>query len=382
MQKNKTNVVLLGSTGSIGQQTLDIVRDNPDKFLIIGLAAGNNIEILIEQINEFKPKFIYSLEKTALPSGTDYISMSDMATHSDTDLVIVATTGRVGLNPVLAAVKTRKRIAIANKEVLVMAGEIIMSQASKYRAQILPIDSEHSAIWQCLQGEDTEISRIILTASGGPFYRYDKSDLEYVSVEQTLKHPTWKMGKKVTIDSATLMNKGLEIIEAHWLFSVPYHKIEVVIHPSSIIHSLVQFIDGSVKAQMSIPDMHLPIQYALSYPHRLFNKLPQLDLAQINALTFEIVSYDKFPCLSLALEAGKEGGTCPAVLCAADEIAVQLFLEKRIGFTDIAKIVSETLDKNTNKTNPSLEEILEADRWARETAMEVYKQRDFKYTGK
>ncbi len=382
MQKNRTNIVLLGSTGSIGRQTLDIIRDNPDKFLITGLAAGNNIDLLREQVKEFKPRFIYSLEKMKAPPGTNIISMEDMASHVDTDIVIAATTGKAGLSPVLSAIKAGKRIAIANKEVLVMAGEIIMSEAKKQHAQILPVDSEHSAIWQCVQGEDTEISRIILTASGGPFYRNTKSTLKQISVEQSLKHPTWKMGKKVTIDSATLMNKGLEKIEAHWLFDVPYRKIEVIIHTSSIVHSMVQFIDGSIKSQMSYPDMRLPIQYALSYPHRFPSKLPQLDLTQISPLTFEAVDYGKFPCLSLAITAGEEGGTQPAVLCAADEIAVQLFLEKRIGFTDIAKIVQGTLEKNTNKSSPSLQEILEADRWARETAMKIYKKSSFKYKRK
>jgi len=251
----------------------------------------------------------------------------------------------------------------------VMAGEIIVREAGLHQAQILPIDSEHSAIWQCLQGEENKPRRLFLTASGGPFYHYSQSQLAEVTPEQALKHPVWKMGKKVTIDSATLMNKGLEIIEAHWFFSFPFDSIEILIHPQSIVHSMVEFTDGSLKAQLSSPDMRLPIQYALSYPRRWSNsELPRLDWNKINSLHFEPVDYDRFSCLKLAMDAGKSGGTYPAVLCAADAVAVELFLSHRIGFIDIAKIVQTTLEQHRNIPQPSLEEILAADNWARECA--------------
>jgi 1-deoxy-D-xylulose-5-phosphate reductoisomerase len=250
-----------------------------------------------------------------------------------------------------------------------MAGEIILREASMHHAQILPIDSEHSAIWQCLQGEQSGPQKLLLTASGGPFYHYSQAQLAEVTPEQALQHPVWKMGKKVTIDSATLMNKGLEVIEAHWLFSLPIDSIQVLIHPQSIVHSMVEFADSSLKAQLSWPDMRLPIQYALSYPLRWANpELPRLDWDKINALNFEPIDYDRFPCLKLAMDAGKSGGTYPAVLCAADEVAVQLFLDHRIGFTDIARIVQETLEQHPNIDEPSLDEILAADNWAREYA--------------
>jgi len=281
--------------------------------------------------------------------------------------VIVATSGKAGLSPTLAAIKAGKTVALANKEVLVMAGEIISQEANSHKSQILPIDSEHSAIWQCLLGEKAKPQRLFLTASGGPFYNYSTSQLEKVTVEQALYHPIWRMGRKVTVDSATLMNKGLETIEAHWLFAIPLENIEILIHPQSIVHSLVEFADGSVKAQLSIPDMRLPIQYALTYPQRLPNlELPRLDWNKIEALTFELVDCERFPCLKLALDAGKSGGTYPTVLCAADEVAVELFLAREISFTDIAKMVQKTLEQHKNITQPSLEEILAADAWARE----------------
>jgi 1-deoxy-D-xylulose-5-phosphate reductoisomerase len=276
------------------------------------------------------------------------------------------------LAPALAAISAGKKIALANKEILAMAGEIITTEARGHKAKILPIDSEHSAIWQCLRGERAGVARLILTASGGPFYHHSESDLAEVTVEESLTHPTWKMGKKVTIDSATLMNKGLEAIEAHWLFSLPFSKIDMVIHPQSIIHSLVEFIDGSIKAQLSFPDMRLPIQYALFYPKRLSNpKLPHLDLEHTNPLTFEPVNYDNFPCLQLALEAGKKGGTYPAVLCAADEIATEFFLNKRISFTNIAEVIAKTITLHQCTMNPKLDDIMDADAWARETATKV-----------
>lgn len=369
MPRNKKNLVILGSTGSIGLQTLDIVRRFPDKFRIVGLASGSNITLLKQQIDEFQPVFYYSENSSQLSTSAKVISMEEMAKAKDVDLVVVATSGKAGLLPSLSAIKSHRNIAIANKEVLVMAGHIVTKMAKKYKIEIIPVDSEHSAIWQCLRGENNPVKRIILTASGGPFYKYDSSRMSDVTVEETLNHPTWRMGKKVTVDSATLMNKGLEKIEARWLFNSPYDAIDIVIHRQSLIHSLVEFIDGSVKAQLSYPDMHYPIQYALTYPERYYNpELKYLDLPEIGSLNFEPVEYDRFPCLSLALQAGRKGDTYPVVLCAADEIAVELFLNGLIKFTSIAGIISDVLDKHQHVANPDIDDIMAADLWARDIA--------------
>ena len=280
--------------------------------------------------------------------------------------------GNGGFSLLLAAVKAGKRLALANKESLVMAGEIITAEARRSGAKILPVDSEHSAIWQCLEGEREKPSRIILTASGGPFYHYSPARLDRVTVEQALKHPSWRMGKKVTIDSATLMNKGLEVIEAHWLFDLPFDSITVLVHPQSIIHSMVEFIDGSVKAQLGCPDMRLPIQYALSYPERLPNpQLPKLNWESIKELTFEPPDPENFPSLKLAIDAGRRGGTYPAVLCGADEVAVELFLSGRIKFTDIARLVEGALESHKASSHPTVAEILAADSWARERVIQL-----------
>jgi 1-deoxy-D-xylulose-5-phosphate reductoisomerase len=365
-------LAILGSTGSIGQQTLEVVRAFPDRFRIIGLAAGQNLERLARQVEEFKPALIYHQGKRTRPTkaGCELLSLEDMARHPEVDAVVIATSGKAGLAPTLAAVKAGKNVALANKESLVAAGEIIAREAKANGAQILPIDSEHSAIWQCLQGEKQSPVRIILTASGGPFRHYTKARLSRVTPAQALKHPSWQMGKKVTVDSATLMNKGLEVIEAHWLFDLPIDRVTVIIHPQSIIHSMVEFADGAVKAQLSHPDMRLPIQYALAYPERWPNpELPRLDWSQIKELTFEPPDFNTFPCLRLAIEAGKQGGTYPAVLCAADEVAVELFLAQRIKFTDIARLVGLALSKHKSIAHPSLEEIMAADAWAREKVM-------------
>jgi 1-deoxy-D-xylulose-5-phosphate reductoisomerase len=359
-------VAVLGSTGSIGRQTLKVISAHPKHFRIVGLAAGRNLDLLSRQISQFKPRFIYSQDKKANLQG-EFLSLEEMASHPEVDMVVIATSGKWGLKPTLAAVRAGKRIALANKESLVMAGEIIIAEAKQKGAKILPVDSEHSAIWQCLEGEKEKPTKIILTASGGPFYKYSPAKLGKVTVEQALKHPSWRMGKKVTIDSATLMNKGLEVIEAHWLFDVPIDSIYVLVHPQSIIHSLVEFSDGSVKAQLGCPDMRLPIQYALSYPERLPNpELPKLDWKGIKELTFAPPDLDSFPCLKLAIEAGRKGGTYPAVLCGADEVAVELFLSGRIKFTDIAKLVEPTLAGHKAISHPTLDEILAADEWARE----------------
>jgi 1-deoxy-D-xylulose-5-phosphate reductoisomerase len=370
------NLVILGSTGSIGLQTLDIVRRFPDKFKVTGLAGGSNTALLKQQIDEFSPAFFYSVNPVEHSASAKFISMEEMVGHDDVNLVVVATAGKAGLTPTLSAIKSTKNVAIANKEVLVMAGHIVMAMADEYKIEIIPVDSEHSAIWQCLKGEEDSIARIILTASGGPFNKYSSSRIAEVTVEETLNHPTWKMGKKVTVDSATLMNKGLEKIEAHWLFSTPYDAIDIVIHPQSIIHSMVEFADGSVKAQLSYPDMHYPIQYALTYPARYHNpELASPDISKIDSLTFEPVDYSKFPCLTLALKAGEQGGSYPVALCAADEIAVELFLGGIIKFTTIADIVSGVLDKHSPVANPDIDAILTVDAWARNTARQLADKR-------
>jgi len=368
-------LAVLGSTGSIGQQTLDVVRALPHQFRIVGLAAGKNIDLLTKQINEFKPRFIYYQDKKAptrlANTECEFLSLEDIACHPQVDTVVVATSGKSGLSATLAAVKAGKNVALANKESLVMAGELITSEAKLNVAQILPIDSEHSAIWQCLKGETQPAAQLILTASGGPFRGYSPAQLKGVTTKQALSHPSWQMGRKVTIDSATLMNKGLEVIEAHWLFDMPFENIKVLIHPQSIVHSMVEFIDGSIKAQLSYPDMRLPIQYALSYPERLPNpQLPRLDWSRINNLTFEQPNLDTFSCLKLAIEAGKKGGTYPTVLCAADEVAVELFLSQRIKFIDIANLVERVLEKHQSVAHPNLEEIMAADTWAREKVVQ------------
>jgi 1-deoxy-D-xylulose-5-phosphate reductoisomerase len=365
-------IAILGSTGSIGQQALDVIRALPDELKVVALTGNENLRLLERQIREFQPKMFCCSVKPDVDHGGQFLSAEEIANHPEVDFVIVATVGKAGLSATLAALRTGKTVALANKEVLVMAGEIAVREAGTHHAQILPIDSEHSAIWQCLQGEETKPQRLLLTASGGPFYRYSRAQLAEVTPEQALQHPIWKMGRKITIDSATLMNKGLEVIEAHWLFSFSFDSIEILIHPQSIVHSMVEFTDGSLKAQLSWPDMRLPIQYALSYPRRWPNpELPRLDWNQVKSLTFEPVDYDRFPCLRLALEAGKSGGTYPAVLCAADEVAAELFLSHRIPFTDIAEIVQETLEQHRNISQPTLEEILAADNWARECATRI-----------
>lgn len=364
-------IAVLGSTGSIGQQTLDVIRNWPDKLRVVALAANKNLKLLREQIKEFQPEMYYASTPLGLEYKPTFKPLEEIAAYSEVDVVVVATSGKAGLVPTLAALSAGKSVAIANKEVLTMAGEIIVRQANLCGGRILPLDSEHSAIWQCLQGEENKVSKIFLTASGGPFYRHPESQLAKVTPKQALCHPTWKMGKKVTIDSATLMNKGLEVIEAHWLFRLPFDSIGILFHPQCIVHSLVEFKDGSLKAQLSFPDMRLPIQYALSYPERWDNpKFPRLDWSKISTLEFEPIDYARFPCLRLAIEAGKSGGTCPTALSAADEVAVELFLSHKINFTDIAKIVEATLEKHQNVAQPSLKDIMAADAWAREYAMQ------------
>ncbi|HEY31619.1 MAG TPA: 1-deoxy-D-xylulose-5-phosphate reductoisomerase [Dehalococcoidia bacterium] len=375
MDNTVTRLAILGSTGSIGRQTLDVVRNLSPRFSVVALAAGQNLDLLRQQIEEFSPEYVYCEGENALnDTGTGYetLSLEEIASHEHVDMVVIATSGKSGLLATLAAVRAGKNVALANKESLVMAGEIIMREAEASGASILPIDSEHSAIWQCLQGEAQSATRIILTASGGPFRSYSPQQLEQVTAAQALKHPSWQMGPKVTIDSATLMNKGLEIIEARWLFDVPFENIRVIIHPQSIIHSMVEFTDGSVKAQLSNPDMRMPIQYALTYPERLPNpELPRIDWDKLAELTFEQPDFNKFPCLKLAMEAGRKGGTCPSVLCAADEVAVDLFLSGAIKFTDIARLVEQVQEEHKTVPRPTLEDIIAADTWARQRVNEL-----------
>ncbi len=371
-------VAVLGSTGSIGRQTLDVIRAMPQRFQVVGLAAGKNMELLAEQIAEFKPEFIgcppinddIERLKRIVDIKQNLSPLEEIAASTEVDVAVIATSGNAGLKPALAALRAGRNIALANKESLVSAGEMLTREAKKSGARILPVDSEHSAIWQCLSGEHQEAARIILTASGGPFRQSSLEQMAEVTAAQALQHPSWQMGQKVTIDSATLMNKGLEVIEAHWLFTMPYDRVDVLIHPQSIIHSMVEFIDGSIKAQLSYPDMRLPIQYALSYPERLLNPgLPRIDWNQVKSLDFESPDCEKFPCLRLAIEAGKQGGTYPTVLCAADEVAVELFLDGRIRFIDIAGAIEQVLEKHQPIASPTLGEIETADVWARETLL-------------
>lgn len=365
-------LAILGSTGSIGRQTLEVVRAFPQRFQVVALTGGRNLTLLKAQVRDFKPKLVSteSGAKGERMAGASHLSIEEIAAHPDVELVVIATAGKAGLGPTLAAIRAGKAIALANKEVLVMAGEIVTAEARRHSVEILPIDSEHSAVWQCLHGESgKEISRLILTASGGPFCSKTLQQLAKVTPDEALRHPTWQMGPKVTIDSATLMNKGMEIIEAHWLFSVPYPRIEVVIHKQSIIHSMVEFVDGSVKAQLSLPDMRLPIQCALTYPERWDAAFPQnVDFSKLSSLSFESVDLEQFPCLRIAREAAVKGGTYPAVLCAADEVAVELFLAQKIGFLGIAELVAKTLERHKGVSQPSLEDIIAADAWARDTA--------------
>lgn len=370
------NISILGSTGSIGRSTLEVVRQST-QFKVIGLSAKSNITLLIDQIREFRPRIVAVWDqisadylKKRIPRGIRIVSGMDglcaMASSPKNDLVVSSLVGSVGLIPTLEAIKAGIDIALANKEVLVMAGALVMAAARKKKVRILPVDSEHSAIFQCLDGADKgEIKRIIITASGGPFVDLPLEKLRAATVKETLNHPRWSMGRKVTVDSASLMNKGLEVIEAHWLFGVDLSQIDVVIHRESIIHSMVEFIDGSIIAQLSVPDMKIPIQYALTYPARARNRSSYIDFAQLKKLSFELPDTGRFPALDLACKAARLGGTAPAALNAANEIAVREFLAGKIGFLDMAVIVKSVLAKHANKKNPSIADILAADEWAR-----------------
>jgi 1-deoxy-D-xylulose-5-phosphate reductoisomerase len=371
-------VLILGSTGSIGVNSLNVIREHPERFVVSGLTTNSNIDLLESQIKEFKPEVVAVKDKSKaeelskringeveILSGDDGIL--SIAKHSDYDIVVGAMVGFSGLLPTIEAIKKGKRIALANKETLVVAGEIVTGLAAEFNAEIIPVDSEHSAIYQCLIGENLkEVEKIILTASGGPFLNKEKSFFDTATVEEALNHPNWKMGNKITIDSATMMNKGLEVIEAHWLFGLPAEKIEVVIHPQSIIHSMVQFQDGSIKAQLGLPDMKLPIQYALSFPDRFNNNFTRTKLPFIQTFTFFEPDFDKFECLDLAYRALNSGGNAPCILNAANEVAVEKFLTGKIRFSEIAKIINEAMNKIEHQTNPSLDEIIECDKRTRE----------------
>jgi 1-deoxy-D-xylulose-5-phosphate reductoisomerase len=371
------NIAILGSTGSIGTQTLDVVAGFPKDFKVTYLTGNNNIPLLLEQIRRFKPRgVVVFTESTAKevkkhsPASLEILlgqdGLAEIVQRDDVDIVVSSLVGFAGLKPTIKAIEAKKKIALANKETLVVAGEIIMPLVEKYRVDLLPVDSEHSAIFQCLVGElPNKVDKIILTASGGPFRTTPKEALKNVTLEQALKHPNWTMGSKITIDSATLMNKGLEVIEAHWLFGIPAERIEVVVHPQSIIHSMVEFVDGSVKAQLGIPDMKVPIQYALTYPSRSASKFPRVHFPTLSEMTFFAPDHERFPCLQLAFDALSESGTMPAVMNAANEVAVAKFLKNEIGFLDIPKLISRMMEKHSSMANPSLEEIVEADRETR-----------------
>ena len=370
-------LAILGSTGSIGTQTLEVVRSFPADFRVVALAARRNLDLLHEQVREFHPELVCcegtDEEKAAiLSNGCIDCSMEDMVRHSAVDLVVTATVGDVALNPTVAAIRAGKNVALANKESMVMAGETLTSLADKHNVELLPIDSEPNAIWQCLRGERKEISRLIITASGGAFRDKEPEQLADVTPEQALMHPTWKMGPKITVDSATLMNKAFEVIEAHWLFGVPWENIEVVVHPQSIIHSMVEFVDGSVKAHISQPDMRLPIHYALFYPERVLNEsVPRFDPVATGSLTFRPLSMERYPCFQLGLDIAMRGGTWPAALCGADEMAVELFLSRRIGFLEIPTVISEALRKHQPIEDPSPRDALSAAAWARGQALRL-----------
>jgi 1-deoxy-D-xylulose-5-phosphate reductoisomerase len=375
------NVVVLGSTGSIGTSTMKVAEDLPDHIRLVGLAAGNNVELLLTQTLKHRPQIISICDaakagELAATLGTatkvccGNEGLIELATLPGADIVLIAIVGTAGLAPALAAIRAGKDIAVASKEILVMAGETVMREARKNGVRVLAVDSEHSAIFQCLDGKSPDSVRALwLTASGGPFRTTPKEAFSAITVEQALKHPSWVMGQKITIDSATLFNKGLEMIEARWLFDIGIDRVQVVVHPQSIIHSIVEFVDGSMLAQLSTPDMCLPIQYALTYPERAGSERVRTNLAKLSPLTFEEPDAERFPALSLARMAGEKGGTLPAVMNAANEIAVQGFIEGRLNFPQISQCVEQVMNRHTTIAHPDLNQILQADAWARKQAL-------------
>ena len=373
------HIAILGSTGSIGTQTLDVARAHADKLTVEVLTAGHNSQLLINQAREFKPNAVviadeskYNEVKSALADldikvWTGAKAIEDVVQMNTVDTVVTAMVGYAGLSSTIKAIEAGKNIALANKETLVVAGELITKLVAKHKVSVTPVDSEHSAIFQCLVGEP-DVEKLIITASGGPFRTKSIDELRTVTPQQALKHPNWNMGAKITIDSATMMNKGLEVIEAHWLFGIPYEQIEVTVHPQSIIHSMVQFIDGSVKAQMGLPDMKLPIQYALSYPDRWPSDFGRINFKSQQPLTFEAPDLEKFRCLALAYEALGKGGNMPAIMNAANEVAVDAFLKGRIGFLDIAETIGKTMQQMPFISQPTYDDYVATDRESREFA--------------
>ena len=371
-------ILILGSSGSIGVNTLKVIGNFSDKFCVAGLTVNSRIDVLEQQIKEFHPEFVVVTDESKakeLQSNIGnlcevlfgYDELLKAASQRDYDILLGSMVGFAGLAPTLEAIKRGKRIALANKETLVVAGEIVTKLVLENSAEIIPVDSEHSAIYQCLVGENlNEVEKLIITASGGPFLNKDKSFFENASVDEALNHPNWKMGSKITIDSATMMNKGLEVIEAYWLFGLPVEKIDVLIHPQSIIHSMVQFVDGSIKAQLGLPDMKLPIQYALTFPERLQNDFKRTDFTAINNLTFFKPDLNKFECLKLAFDVLNAGGTAPCILNAANEVAVNKFINKKIKFSQISELINKALDKIENHLDPNIETIFKCDQDTRE----------------
>lgn len=388
---NAKAISILGSTGSIGTQTLDIVRSHPDRFRVVGMAAGRNIQLLAEQVAEFKPEIIATHDESLLPELKALLkglpdqpqiiagkeAIAEIARYGDAESVVTGIVGCAGLLPTIAAIEAGKDIALANKETLIAGGPVVLPLIEKHGVKLLPADSEHSAIFQCLQGvPEGGLRRIILTASGGAFRDLPVEKLATVTVKDALKHPNWSMGQKITIDSATLMNKGLEVIEAHYLFGKDYDDIDIVVHPQSIIHSLIEVQDTSVLAQLGWPDMRLPLLYALSYPERIYTNWEKFDLVKAGDLTFREPDHAKYPCMNLAYAAGRAGGSMPAVLNAANEQAVALFLEEKIQFLDIPRVIEKVCDRHQvdNNPNPALEDILHADQWARQAVLELQPQ--------
>ena len=380
----RKRVVVLGATGSIGDSALKVARDIPERMEIVGLAANSNAEKLAAAANEVRPESVCLVDKTKidiLRKTLDYEprilvgkeGLREIACLTNADMVLVAIVGTAGLRPALAAIEAGKDLAVASKEILVMAGEIVMRQARENGVHVLPVDSEHNAIFQCLDGRASEVRRVILTASGGPFRETPASEFVGLTPEEALKHPTWNMGPKITIDSATLFNKGLEMIEAHWLFGLEMKRVEVVIHPQSIVHSMVEFADGSALAQLSYSDMCFPIQYAVTWPDRVPNTLPPLDFSKLSKLEFFPPRYDDFPALNLARRAGETGGTLPAVMNAANEVAVAAFLDRHLRFPQIWQVVEQVMNRHTPVAHPDLDAILQADQWARAEAAKMLK---------
>jgi len=373
-------VVLLGSTGSIGTSTIKVAKDLPDRIRLIGLAAGRNVDLLRDQANQLQPTMIGMADSSSIDQlrqglepeietvfGQD--GLIQLATLPEADIVLIAIVGIAGLEPALAAIRAGKDIAVASKEILVMAGELVTQEAARYGVRVLAVDSEHSAIFQCLEDKpESSVRSLWLTASGGPFRMLDKEAFDAITLEQALQHPSWVMGRKITIDSATMFNKGLEMIEARWLFNIGMDRVKVIVHPQSVVHSLVEFCDGSMIAQLSTPDMCLPIQYALTYPDRVSSDRVQTDLATIGSLTFQAPDEDRFPALKLARQAGLTCGTMPAVLNAANEVAVEAFCDRLVAFNDIWRMVSEVMGVHEVVPHPTLEQILAADQWARHCA--------------